>query len=286
VTHAFTRSIAALFRSKADVATLRQLDREGIRTVSVLDFDQIEELVGQAIERELRESAAQGERSAASIVQGAQLEFLKLLGDDRRVEQKRDEFARQEAELASNLRELEAALGQKQVELGQRSEAVAQATLDELRAQLDASLAAAFLRSGKALSPEASAALASLQPALRESMLALLAAAITVKSKAPAAAGDEAELERLRRRITKLTAQLGETEQLLARARAERHEAEEGVASIYREAQGLATSAKDADLRKTLLREIFEHNRELRRTLGPPAAALTALPTSKELKPS
>ncbi len=70
------------------------------------------------------------------------------------------------------------------------------------------------------------------------------------------------EIDLLRRRVKKLTESLGLTEQELARLRKMKN-VEEGVASIYRDVQGLSPQDARAELKKQLMASIFEANLDL-----------------------
>jgi hypothetical protein len=276
VANPLTRSLASLFRSKADTTSLKRLQREGIRTVGVLDLGQLEEIVGEAIERALAEASPDG-TSPHAVAQGAQVEFLKLLGADGRLGDKRDEFSRQSATLAANLGALQQELSEQQSALEKQQAAADRSAMNELRELLDRSLHEAFERAGKnvsSISPEASEALADMQEPLRAAMLSLLAAALR-RSRPGEPTAEETEVELLNRRVKKLTAQLQETEELLDRIRLEKAAEADAVPSIYREVQGLKGTEDRIEQRRALMREIFEHNVELRRTLaGQNAAAI------------
>ena len=84
----------------------------------------------------------------------------------------------------------------------------------------------------------------------------------------PPTSDSEMQVEVLERRVKKLTAQLDETEQLLARVRGEKSADEAGVASIYRTVQGLRGDEAAVAQRRALLHEIFRHNLELRSELA------------------
>lgn len=70
------------------------------------------------------------------------------------------------------------------------------------------------------------------------------------------------EIELLRRRVGKLTESLGLTEQELVRLR-EAKEADPGMASIYREVQGLSMDDARSELKRQLMASIFEANLDL-----------------------
>jgi diguanylate cyclase (GGDEF)-like protein len=70
----------------------------------------------------------------------------------------------------------------------------------------------------------------------------------------------QAEIELLRRRVSKLTESLGLTERELVRLRARPAGADEGVASMYREVQGLEDGEAQAELKRQLMESIFQAN--------------------------
>ncbi|MEM9380492.1 MAG: hypothetical protein AAGB93_11135 [Planctomycetota bacterium] len=90
---------------------------------------------------------------------------------------------------------------------------------------------------------------------------------------APAAAPQsDREVERLQRRLAKLTKLLDERDDELL-ALAEQGGGEDGIASIYRKVQGIQGRGKDAKRKKEFMTRIFEANLALRDDPGPTAAA-------------
>jgi hypothetical protein len=76
------------------------------------------------------------------------------------------------------------------------------------------------------------------------------------------------EIEKLRRRVAKLTDSLGLTEQELARVRSVRP-LDDGLASVYGEVQGLDETDMHADLKKALMQNIFQANLDLQKGRAP-----------------
>lgn len=72
----------------------------------------------------------------------------------------------------------------------------------------------------------------------------------------------EREIDQLRRRVAKLTSSLGITERELSRLRSEGF-SEEGIASIYRDVQGLGGNGEHAELKQDLMNSIFQANLDL-----------------------
>ena len=72
------------------------------------------------------------------------------------------------------------------------------------------------------------------------------------------------QIDNLERRIAKLNAQLGLTEDELKRVMAMKN-VEDGVASIYRTVQGLSDEDGSKDLKKEMMKQIFEANIEMKK---------------------
>jgi diguanylate cyclase (GGDEF)-like protein len=88
-----------------------------------------------------------------------------------------------------------------------------------------------------------------------------------VRRALPDEAREQSErIEILERRIAKLSESLGMTESELQKVLAQRS-VDGGVASVYKNVQGLSASAAQAELKKTLMSKIFEANVELRRQI-------------------
>ena len=68
----------------------------------------------------------------------------------------------------------------------------------------------------------------------------------------------------LQRRLTKLVTELEKAEAEIARLRAQVAREGEGLASIYREVQGLSEDAASAELKREMMARLFEANLALR----------------------
>jgi vacuolar-type H+-ATPase subunit I/STV1 len=262
------RSLASLFRSRAEVTSLSRLDREGIRTVNVLDIGQLESIVVEAVERVVAELGPNG-ASPGSLATGAQIELLKLVGDTTRLNEKNAELEREQVHLQGDLDLLQGALAESKKSLEANIARADHEAMGELRERLESSLAELFQRARtqvERVAPEAGRSVAALQAPLRDAMLALLSTALR-RGHVPPTSDSEMQVEVLERRVKKLTAQLDETEQLLERVRREKTADDSGVASVYKTVQGLRGDEKLVEQRRALMREIFRHNLELRTEL-------------------
>jgi len=97
--------------------------------------------------------------------------------------------------------------------------------------------------------------------------------AAAVRESTPAAPGTEAahrrEVDTLERRIVKLTLQLEQTEAKLLRLAALK-DVDAGISSIYRSVQGVSPEEEAQAAKRSLLREIFQANLELKSAMARP----------------
>jgi predicted nucleic acid-binding Zn-ribbon protein len=266
--NALTRSLAALFHSRADVTSLKRLEREGFRTVKVLDVEKLEEIVIEAVERVVADLHADP-AAPDHLAEGAQIELLKLLGNETRLGERNAQLTRAQRMLEGDLGRLQGALSESRKRFEAGVERAGREAMEELREELDTSLAELFERARSDVeeaAPGAGGRIVALQAPMREAMLALLAKALR-RSRPEATSESQLQLELLERRVQKLTVQLEETQELLARVRNEKAAVEEGVPSIHKTVQGLKGGERGVEQRRALMREIFRHNLELRNPL-------------------
>jgi hypothetical protein len=269
LTNPLYRSLASLFRSRAEVTSLSRLDREGFRTVNVLDIGDLESIVVEAVERVVAELGPNG-ASPGSLAAGAQIELLKLVGDTSRLNEKNAQLEREQKHLEGDLSLLQGALAESRKSLEANIVRADHEAMGELRQRLESSLKELFQRARtqvERVAPDAARSVDALQAPLRDAMLVLLSTALR-RGHVPPTSDSEMQVEVLERRVKKLTAQLDETEQLLERVRREKSADEAGVASIYRTVQGLRGDEAAVAQRRALLHEIFRHNLELRSELA------------------
>ncbi|MBL8841345.1 MAG: hypothetical protein JNL90_07435 [Planctomycetes bacterium] len=278
MSESLSRRLAGLFRSKSDLTSVKALEKAGVRSVNVLDLRQLEAIVGEVMESALRDALA-SDGSAERAADGARIEFLRRLGLNGRLAERGGELAAESEQLAGSLTRLRDALDQSKAALAERRATQQRGALDELRERLDALLDATFARQAElqavGVAPDAT------RGELRSALLALLEAALCAGTGDATGGEEAAQVELLERRVKKLNAQLLETQALLARTQAEKEAQEEAAAArgAARPAApppsattSVAAPAADSASRKALMREIFAHNLELRRTLGENAA--------------
>jgi len=105
-------------------------------------------------------------------------------------------------------------------------------------------------------------------PGLRHALATLISRSDLAPSAATAGPSTRAkELDLLRRRAGKLVRELRTARSEVERAAA-LEMSDPGVASLYREVQGLREESADAEAKRGMLEDIFRANLELRREAG------------------
>lgn len=116
-----------------------------------------------------------------------------------------------------------------------------------------------------------SAADASLVARIERQVTAQLLAELRERQAGPARDDGDAQrkIELLERRIAKLTGQLGMTEEQLQNVLRMKN-IDPGIASIYEGVQGVSSDEAQAELKRELMKKIFQANVELREQIGGP----------------
>jgi hypothetical protein len=175
LTNPLYRSLASLFRSRAEVTSLSRLDREGFRTVNVLDIGDLESIVVEAVERVVAELGPNG-ASPGSLAAGAQIELLKLVGDTSRLNEKNAQLEREQKHLEGDLSLLQGALAESRKSLEANIVRADHEAMGELRQRLESSLKELFQRARtqvERVAPDAARSVDALQAPLRDAMLVL-----------------------------------------------------------------------------------------------------------------
>lgn len=257
-------SLFRLFRENSDVVPVSRLQKEGVRSVAVLDYSRVEQLIQNAVAEALARHGVELSREAMDSVNGEAREvFARLLEQRDRLRETAQHLEEERGQLRQNLdllhRELSRATGalahERQHAVDRASVPVDAAAMADYAARLEAELAKLLADGGDgALARSVSGVALKL---LKEE-----------RDKAFARARDEQQqrIATLERRIQKLSRMLGETEAVVERLKAGQ-EADEGVASVYKEVQGLKPGAPSAEAKRGILDEIFRINVELRQVI-------------------
>jgi hypothetical protein len=246
------RSLKEAVRKLAYSTSVEQLKKRGVKKVSVLGLDRIVALIEEAVNRSLRDHLLTSEREA--VVDATKEEFLRLLKSNEELRERQE----QAEEEANNLR---IELQRLRQELDQRmQEAKVEQLIDysgqnaEILSQVQ-TLFTAGTEAG--LSP------AQMQEKVLELVMGYVRSEREEVEAAQAAARDK-EIANLQRRINKLNLSLETSEQRL-REVASRKDLDDGIASIYRDVQGLDDSGEDAGKKKELMAGIFAANLALQK---------------------
>lgn len=246
------RTLKEAVRKLAYTTSVDQLKKRGIKRVNVVGLDRIAQLVEEAVHRSLRNRLLVADREA--LAGETKEEFLRLL---RSNEELKERQVRAEEE-ASSLR-LE--LTQLRQELASRLSEAAAAHRpgyvdqdEKIRLLVHTALADVCERM-----PEGQR--------LEERVLEVVMSVVETERR-DAEATTEAVRDRnvslLQRRIAKLTQSLEETEARLAQVATAKH-VDSGIASVYREVQGLGADEAYYEKKKELMAGIFAANLKLQK---------------------
>ena len=249
------RNIYHLMRGAARRTSVDSLRRQGRKTVSVLNFRDIQHLIERAVENTLRRRGLS--LDGPEIHEEVRLEFLALIRERDLLRNTVEDLLAQKQTLEDNRSKLDQALEAATQEYEQARQQLDGEDEDEftqLAGKLETSLVQ-LLNSGGA------------DGALRERVVALVRQAGEEQRQVTLARSKEAHeehVQRLQRRMNRLKGKLAETEEMLERAREE-----PDMMGIPGEpvVGGLTTQDAAYETKKQLLGEIFKLNVELREML-------------------
>jgi chaperonin cofactor prefoldin len=260
-------------RSGAYHTALKNLERQGYRTVTVLPAQKLDEIVSKAIELTLKEY---GLPLDIEVVRGlssdAKVAFVNLVKERDALRQTNEALERERENLSRNeelvRRELDQAqrLLTEQRELGAPTVPVEAAGFEKLvrdaaLSQVEESLG----RLGDGADPALVAELQGLAHRISAAAGRILGQASADGIEVARRRHDE-RVELLERRVRKLQSSLAETESMLKRLQ-EAKAVDPGLPSVYRSAQGISPSDDRFEQKRVLLAEIFKLNVELRRLI-------------------
>ncbi len=254
------RTLRETLRRVARRTTIDQLKRDGVKDVQVLGLDRIVAMIEEAVHRSLRHRLMGLERTKAA--DQAADEFLRLVRSREELERSRDEAVKQKGRAEEELDDLRRALAEHQRELRERL-AEGEAALRARYDGEDAAIAGRVQEVFRALAERTGAGM----PDLRDRVLELVMDLIRGERRSTIAAQQAArdhEVDRLQRRIAKLSDALTETEGRLAHV-AHAAQVAPGISSVYREVQGLDRGDQLFARKRELMGQIFRANLSLRK---------------------
>jgi hypothetical protein len=253
------RTIFDLFTKEGRNERVADLQRQGVKQVTLLGADQLAALVEKSLDRALEHRMLEmSEPEKARLLERAREEFetlrAQLHGLEGEAAEKRRELEGLEAKLASLHKDFQNASASLDAEL------IAATAIDGHSALLQKEPDAAVIFSvisqagvqDPAIAERAALAVAEYLRAEREA------------AAARAAAEQKARVDNLERRLRKLNETLERTEQDLEAA-LQNQNRDEGVASIFRTVQGLRATAQDFERKRAMLSDIFQKNLKLQK---------------------
>ncbi|MCC6670607.1 MAG: hypothetical protein IT458_06080 [Planctomycetes bacterium] len=253
-------SLTEALRRLARRTDVDQLKRSGVRQVNVLGLDRIGALVEEAVHRSLKHRLLGADREA--VTEATKAEFLKLLHSKEALERSHDELARLKQRAEEEVESLRLELQRQQQSLAERLRHAA----DGARAGYEGKNAEIAATVGELFA----AALATSPPdlaALRERILECFFLELDRERRETLAAREAAkdrEIDVLERRIAKMSHALEHSEARL-RELGRTHAADPGIASVYREVQGLDRGESQFQRKKELMAVIFQANLALQK---------------------
>lgn len=246
------RSLKDAVRKLAYSTSVEQLKKRGVKKVSVLGLDRIVSLIDEAVSRSLRDHLLTSEREA--VVDATKEEFLRLLKSNEELRERQE----QAEEEANNLR---IELQRLRQELDARMAAVSVGPAVDYsgqNAEIVEQVQTLFQAGGEAgLSP------AQMQDRVLDLVMNYVRGEREEVEAAQAAARDR-EIANLQRRINKLNQSLEMSEGRLQDL-ATRKDVDDGIASVYREVQGLQPAGEQAGKKNELMAGIFAANMALQK---------------------
>jgi polyhydroxyalkanoate synthesis regulator phasin len=247
------RNIFELFTKEGRKAPLAELQKGGVQAVTVLGADQLAALIERAMDRAIEHRMLElSEPDKARLLADAKQEFQRLRSELDGLEGEAELKRRELAGLESRLENLETEFKSTGVSLD--AELLAAASGPSMPViDLDAEQ----LRILEIIRSEGVPD-ADLSKKLARAVSQFLASE-RAQAAEKAAAEQRERVQMLERRLAKLNDQLSRTEVELERA-LENSQHDDGVASIYKAVEGLRTTARDFERKKTMLAEIFRKN--------------------------
>jgi len=257
MTRSLARNLFHMLRGAAEKTTVDGLKKRGLRTVSVLNFRDVQMIIVRSIENTLQRRGLDFDQS--DIQDEVRHEFLSLIRERDALQNTVDALLREKGELAENRTALATELDKATLEYENAQSTAAISTSDEV-ADLMKRIASEVVASQNA---------AGVKTQLTNKTLSLVQSALQdhVHSLSRQSEnGHQANLDQLQRRIEKLKRKLHETEHMLERARATGMESDGVPGGVT--APGVKHSDPDFEVKKELLGEIFRLNVELRQLLN------------------
>ncbi len=252
-----TNSLKDAVRKLAYNTSVDQLKKRGVKKVNVLGIDRIVSLIEEAVHRSLRRKLLAVDRD--EVADATKEEFLKLLRHNEDLVRSRDELKEQQELAQQESDELRLELQRGKQELDEKLEAAqvkARGQFEIENEELGHRIEEIFegLHDGDSAESEA------VRLRITDFLMTTLDGERKKAIRAMESARDR-DVDLLERRITKLNESLEVTERNLLQAQVEGPaELDSGIASRYREVQGLDAQDAKFGRKQGLMADIFKAN--------------------------
>lgn len=237
-----------------------QLRRRGVRQVNVLGLDRVVSLVEQAVYHSLRHRLMGLDRK--QVADATKAEFLRLLQTNQKLSKDHQKLQEIKLRAEEEVHQLRRELAQQRTILRTKLDEAAARRREEGQDD-DSAIVQQLHTLFETLGSRGKLSFSDLQKQITETVLDVVA----VERQSAIAAREELhsrEVDLLQRRIAKVNQALGDTERQLAEA-ARSQPVEEGVASKFRDVQGLSPEDGNYQRKKELVYEIFRANLALQK---------------------
>lgn len=259
------RSLRDAVRKLAYHTSVDQLKKSGIKKVNVLGIDRIVGLIDEAVNRSLKHRLIAAERE--EVIDATKEEFMKLLKSNQDLQRTQEELAREKQEAQSERQSAEKEADRLRLELQViqqkleerliEAETKERARYEEEDVGIDSDIEVLFDELGRSGVTSGDGD-EELRGRVRELVLGLVNRERSAARREIEAARNT-EFSNMQRRVKKLQRSLDITEKRLDEV-SKMKDVEEGIASLYREVQGLDSRDTNHDQKKGLMADIFKAN--------------------------
>ena len=257
------KNLRDALRKMSYSTSVDQLRRRGVRQVNVLGLDRVVSLVEQAVYHSLRHRLIGLDRK--QVADATKAEFIRLLQTNQKLNKDRQKLEHVKRRSEEEVHHLRRELAQQRKTL--RTKLDEAASRQKEAVENDDNVIAERLETlFDAVASHRTVNLEKLQTQVTDTVLEMVATerheAISVREEL-----HNREVDLLQRRIAKVNQALGDTERQLTESMG-RRPVDDGVASRYREVQGLSADEADYQRKKELVYEIFRANLALQKGGG------------------
>lgn len=257
------KNLRDALRKMSYSTSVDQLRRRGVRQVNVLGLDRVVSLVEQAVYHSLRNRLMGLDRK--QVADATKAEFIRLLQTNQKLNKDRQKLETVKRRSEEEVQHLRRELAQQRKTLRTKLDEAASRRNESVEND-DIVIIERLETLFGAVASQRHVNLDKLQKKVQDTVLEMVA----TERHAAVSAREELhsrEVDLLQRRIAKVNEALGDTERQLSESMRERP-VEDGLASRYREVQGLSPDEANYQRKKELVYEIFRANLALQKGGG------------------